>query len=720
MTTLLWEFGPGTRIIVGAGAARPTARAATYLQSQVERRCGWRWEMVTGREAGPGTIVLGVPGDGSPFGPVIPAHPEEIALWCGGNPSAPTAGALAGGPSAILAAAGKLARMMDLRPGHARLPRLSRRERPAFPVRGHTLANHKQSTTYDKWSWEQWEDCLTELAAWGSNVAIVVPLHPARWRGSLPFDDPPWFDSPAREAEFARQMEIQLRLPDLCHDLGMRYGIWIPSNDVFPEEAVRHPEVSRYGRSYVCLAVPEARARLRAIRERLLAMMPRLDVLFIPSKDNGGCPGCEHCTPWAPLYRDLAQEQIAQARRYHPACQVWLSQQGLDAAESQHLLDWLDRERPDWVEAVAYGPFGEVMTFGDPDSREGVLSLERYPRGGPISGPPIRLRAALPGQYRLVLYPDETHTFRCQYPVAGMDPVVQYVWDRESAPSPRPREMARLHGMTSPAGDGSIPYSEGDTDDVNKFVWSARDWDPARSGEEITAEYARWFFGPGVGETAAALILLVEEILGAPLHGSRTIGSDIGSAVPKVGSAVNETRALVDACEARDPSLLESWRWLSLRVAALMLDYLQRVIARDRQVAAELRYRAAVWRDRPDPRAELRETIRHLERRFDETDALLAEIVWTRDRLFAIHRLAVRGVARLQHSYMKFDVLLDRWKRTLARIEAGELPTFPERYEALIAPLREAEDSVRMAVEGVPLVEHVREFAWETGATTWD
>jgi hypothetical protein len=150
-----------------------------------------------------------------------------------------------------------------------------------------------------------------------------------------------------------------------------------------------------------------------------------------------------------------------------------------------------------------------------------------------------------------------------------------------------------------------------------------------------------------------------------------------------------------------------------------MLDHIQHVVHRDRRLAAQLRYRVAVWRYWLDPTPGLRQTIQYLEREFAQTGNLLREIIWTRDRLFALEKLAVRGVARLQNSYMKFDVLLAEWKSLLARLDGGEPMPFPERLQAILTPLVRAEDSIRLAGEGTPLVEHIREFAWEKGATTW-
>ena len=695
---MLWQFGSETSIVVSPRASRATLRAAEYLARQVERRCGHRWPIVRTDRADPPAVVVGTTDDGGPPPPLSPTPPEGIALWCGGEPDRPIAFAVA--TASPIAAVGHLLRLLSLAPGSAGLPRLSLTSHPAYPVRGHTLANHKQNNTYDKWDWAQWEEYLSDLAALGNNVAILYPLHPARWKGSLPFDDPPWFDSPARAAEFARQMDVQRRLPDLCHDLGMRYGAWIPPNDVFPAEVERQPDLTRHGGPYVCLAQPGARERVLAIRERLFDLLPALDVLFIPSRDDGGCPGCERCDPWAPIYLDLARETMAIARRRHPGCRAWLSQQGLDAAETRYLFDYLARERPDWVEAVALGPFGEAATL---DPAGGSLSLTPYPGPGPLAGPAARLRAALPPEYRLVLYPDETHTFRCQYPVVGMDPVVQYVWNREDGPAPRPVEMARIHAATSPFADGAAPYSEGNTDDVNKLVWSRLGWDPTVTGEDAAATYARLYFGEAVAESATALILGIETALSSPLLAQDPAG----------------LCDLVEGCEGKAPALLENWRWLTLRLGALTLDYLARVVRRDRDLAASLRYRVALFRDRPDPRAGLAAAIAYLEGRFAETRALLDEIVWTRDRLFAIHRLAVRSAERLQASYSRFDVCLARWKETLARIEAGELADFPTRRAEILGPLQEAEDSARLAGAGVPLVGPLQEFEWERGPTSW-
>jgi len=43
-------------------------------------------------------------------------------------------------------------------------------------------------------------------------------------------------------------------------------------------------------------------------------------------------------------------------------------------------------------------------------------------------------------------------------------------------PNPRPVYYAYVHNWLAPYTDGSISYSDGIHDDVNKVVWSARGW----------------------------------------------------------------------------------------------------------------------------------------------------------------------------------------------------------------------------------------------------
>lgn len=673
-----------SRVVVGPTAGRTARRAAGYLAASVQARTGWSWPTVTTTDSRPGDIVIDATADGG-------TGTEEIAVVA-------RAGSIfvrACSDARTLAAAGLFLRTAILRPGAVEWSGSVER-RPAYPVRGHTIACHQQNNTADKWDLAEWEAYLTELSAWGDNTVVVYPLHPARWRGALPFDEPRWFSHAERAAEFDRQWEIHRQLPELAHELGLRYGAWLPVNDIFPEQVARDPELTRNGGSYVCPARPQARAIIRSIRDRLFAALPALDILFLPAKDDGGCPGCPDCTPWTPTYIELVTEQLGQARAYHPECAVWLSPQGLDSAEAATLFGWLDRDRPDWVEAMAAGPFGETITFGT----GAELSLLEYRRSGPITGPIARVRAALPGDYRLVLYPDETHTFRSQYPIAGMDPAVRHVWGREDGPAPRPVEMAALHHSTSPFSDGATPYSEGDTDDLNKFVWSALNTAPERSAEDIVAEYCRWFFGSATATAAAAVCLDLEQLLGGPIVDD-----------PRVARVLDS----VLRCEQDNAALEQNWRWLLLRLTAQMLAHISAVQRRDRELSATLRYRLASFDQQLDPRPALSAALDELVRQLASTNDLLAELVATRDRLFALHSLAVRGVARLQNSYQHWDLVERDWRTVRMQLDdPDQLADSPVWREALNSSLQKAETVQLSALTSVPIVNALVEAPWDS------
>ena len=713
---------PETRIVLGRDAGPTARRAAAYLTTSIETRTGWAWPTMTSTRPRTGDLVISAPDDGGIDRPPFTTA-EEIAVFLAAAPdgdgdaprtmhdagvtpagadgptgqSAPMVVIQAGSDARTLAAAGLFLRNAVLDAGRVEWPQGTIRRQPAYPIRGHTLACHRQNNTADKWELADWEEYLTELSAWGDNTVVVYPLHPARWPHALPFNDPPWFDSEARAQEFDRQWRIHRRLPELTHELGLRYGIWLPVNDVFPEQVARDPGLTRHGGPYVCPARPAARAAIREIRARLFAELPALDVLFLPSKDDGGCPGCPDCTPWTPTYIELVTEQAEQARAHHPDCAVWLSAQGLHPTEAQTLFGWLDRDRPQWVEALAAGPFGETITFGD----QPKLGLTDYPRSGQITAPIARARAALPGDYRLVLYPDETHTFRCQYPITRMDPAVRRVWGREDGPAPRPIEMAELHAATSPFSDGATPYSEGDTDDLNKFVWSALNVDPTRMATDIVREYCRWFFGPSVEERATRICLDLEELLGGPIVDD-----------PLVAETVNSVRS----CEEDQPALRHNWRWLLLRLAALMLAHIATVQRRDRAFAATLRYRLASFDQQLDPRSDLDAALDDMRRRMASTDDLLADIVATRDLLFALHKVAVRGVARLQNSYQRWDLVEQDWRairRTLD--DSTTLADYPRWRDALNVSLQRAETAHLDGMAGVPIIAPLSEAPWESG-----
>ena len=67
-----------------------------------------------------------------------------------------------------------------------------------------------------------------------------------------------------------------------------------------------------------------------------------------------------------------------------------------------------------------------------------------------------------------------------------------------------------IHNALDKFAAGSISYSEGINDDVNKFIWSSLDWDPDTPVIEILREYCWLFINPDVAEDVARGILALE------------------------------------------------------------------------------------------------------------------------------------------------------------------------------------------------------------------
>ncbi|MEO6686395.1 MAG: hypothetical protein ABIN24_10525, partial [Dyadobacter sp.] len=106
-------------------------------------------------------------------------------------------------------------------------------------------------------------------------------------------------------------------------------------------------------------------------------------------------------------------------------------------------------------------------------------------------------------------YPDITHNYSSQYPVPNWDLAYAMTLGRESI-NPRPHDEKAIHNAFDQYGVGSISYSEGTNDDVNKFVWSDQDWDPERPVIETLRDYARLFISPDFTENFAQGIVALE------------------------------------------------------------------------------------------------------------------------------------------------------------------------------------------------------------------
>lgn len=290
--------------------------------------------------------------------------------------------------------------------------------------------------------------------------------------------------------------EMNKRVSEICAKYDVQNWLWVPVGDL-TDAAVRSAALAEH--------------------EQLFVDSPRVDALFFP----GGDPGNNPPQLVMPYLEDLAKV----LRRHHRNATIWISLQGFSDDDAEFVYKYIDDNTPVWLGGIVCGP----------------------------SSPPIPdTRKRLHPDYGIRHYPDITHTVRSQYPTIWWDPAFSLTLGREPI-NPEPIRYADVHNFYAPYTVGSISYSDGVNDDVNKSVWSRRGWDSTEPVAEILLDYTRLFFGADVADQAAAGILALETNIRGPLA---TNGS------------VDGTYALWNDLHDRAPELAENWRWQMCQLRA--------------------------------------------------------------------------------------------------------------------------------------------------------
>lgn len=240
------------------------------------------------------------------------------------------------------------------------------------------------------------------------------------------------------------QEELLDGLSDICDELDIDLSLWYPNAD---------NETADEG---------------AAAREKLFSSVKRIDYYFPPGGDPGRLEAAEF------ISRTLRYSKIL--KKYHPYAKVYPSAQ------------------------TPGEPFGEwAETF--------VNELKKCPDGidGVVVGPnwayPLEMmRVLLPRRYPIRYYPDITHNLRCEHPAPNRHFALSNALSRESC-NPRMSFYRDLHAGIDQYCEGSVTYSEGAHDDINKMFWSYMDQTGSRDVADFAEDYARLFF-PG-RDTAA-------------------------------------------------------------------------------------------------------------------------------------------------------------------------------------------------------------------------
>ena len=308
------------------------------------------------------------------------------------------------------------------------------------------LANHNQSTGIENWNLKRWKTEIHDMKKMGANTIWYIPIQFGQ--RSIKDVDPG-----------AKFWELEKGICQAIVDEGMKVGIFVGYNDVFPETLVKHPEWKalhgKYGmeEAQACPSVPAAQEEISNLREKIFKELPKVDYIISPISDYGGC-SCNKCAPLPRTYMKSLKEMTDLCRKYHPKVKVVAAGHGVNMQEEDMLRDLL--KNADWVDYVAEIPRGVKPILKYYLSPE-ITMVNGWGSYGPAPHLDIIKKA----------YSDD----------------IQYI-------------------------SGNAVYSEGIHDDINRFAVLQFSQDPNRAVIDVAQQYAeQWLNLKGQDASLAAEVM---------------------------------------------------------------------------------------------------------------------------------------------------------------------------------------------------------------------
>ncbi len=353
-------------------------------------------------------------------------------------------------PRAALFGAGRLLRRMHMSRDRWEIPsNLDIDAAPNYPLIGHQLGYRDKTNSYCAWDVAQYDRYIRELALFGANAIELIPP------GTDDRDDSVHFPIP--------HLDMLREQSRICDEHGLDVWIWFPAmQDDYTD--------------------PKKIAKEQDVWRQTLAVLPRLDAVFVPGGDPGHTP--------APTLLNLLAQLAPTVSRLHSGAKIWISPQGFTQEDLEYFLRYLATEKPDWVGGAVHGPWVNIRMS---DFRERV-----------------------PNRYPIRNYPDITHTLSSQFPVPEWDAALALTIGREPV-NPRPVDAEHCFRFSQPGSIGTLSYSEGCNDDVNKFIWSGLSWNDQQDVFEILEDYARLFIDPDLTNEFAHGLYALERNWRGPL-----------------------------------------------------------------------------------------------------------------------------------------------------------------------------------------------------------
>jgi hypothetical protein len=298
---------------------------------------------------------------------------------------------------------------------------------------------------------------LNEMSYWGFNRYSDV---------ALPTTDN--CNPAASDAFWNMAMELGARKKEAYRhatEIGLKASVTFSVNHVFLDQL--RPDLlatkgSRIIGQLICPSIPEARAIIIGNYETVFRDWAKsgidLSAFSAFAYDYGGC-ACDKCSPWILTCAKLVAEIHDVALRYFPDIEPWMVSWWWNDEEHRQLIEWAERERPNWLRAiVGHIKYGDTR-FADSKLPAGCTS-SAFIHGG---------------------YGDVAKN--------------RDVYSKLGACIAAKRLPQTLTDIAEQGAAGYQFYSEGIYDDVNKAIVAALSSGKAGSIEEVLHEYAARYFG---------------------------------------------------------------------------------------------------------------------------------------------------------------------------------------------------------------------------------
>jgi len=265
-------------------------------------------------------------------------------------------------------------------------------------------------------------------------------------------------------------LDMMIKHSEMIDSYGLDVWIWYPNmgDDYIKEKGINEELVER---------------------EEIFSKLKRIDHILVP----GGDPGHLHPDEYFPWMDRMAEV----LNKYHPNAKIWVSPQAM-----QPTREWLStfykyvNAKPKWMGGVCFAPW--------------------------IKTPIADMRRIVDNDIRIRRYPDITHNVACQYPLHHWD-IAHAITSHRECFNPRPIAMKKIHNAFDEYGCGSLTYSEGINDDINKFVWGDQDWDPGMDVSETLRDYSRFLIDAKLADEIAQGFLSQERNWVGPLASNSNV-----------------------------------------------------------------------------------------------------------------------------------------------------------------------------------------------------